>query len=190
MTALNTYYVYSHKSPINGEVFYVGKGKGKRAYSSQGRNQKWNELVSKHGFEVVIEKDNLTDLEANEAEKIVIMKYGYHNLTNITIGGKGGDTISMNPNRMEIIKKISISNTGEKNPNYGGKLHNDDYLEKQKLSNSKKPLVVIDSITNEKWEFINSKEVALFFNAKHSAVRACKNRYKLKRRFIILDKIV
>ena len=190
MTALNTYYVYSHKNPLNGEVFYVGKGRGKRAYSTQGRNQIWSELVSKHGFEVVIEKNNLTDLEANEAEKMFIIKYGYDNLTNITIGGIGGDTISMNPNRIEILKKISFASTGERNPNYGGKFHNDDYLKKQKLSNSKKPLIVIDSITNEKWEFVNSKEVALFLNTTHSNVRNCKNRYKLKRRFIILDKIV
>jgi hypothetical protein len=189
MTALNTFYVYTHKNPSTGEVFYIGKGKGKRAYSTQGRNENWNDLVSKNGFEVVIEKNNLTDSEANELEKDLIMQYGYDSLTNITLGGKGGDTISKNPNRSEIVAKISMSNSGEKNPNYGGKLHNDDYLKKQKLSNSKKPLLVIDSITNEKWEFINSKEVALFLNAKHSAVRTCKNKYKLKRRYLILDKI-
>lgn len=35
----NNFYVYIHVKPHNGEIFYVGKGKGKRAYYKHSRNK-------------------------------------------------------------------------------------------------------------------------------------------------------
>lgn len=49
----NDYYVYAHKRKDNGQVFYVGSGRGKRAYSKSTRNKSWQNVVSScGGFEV------------------------------------------------------------------------------------------------------------------------------------------
>ena len=88
----------------------------------------------------------------------------------------------------ESIDKISKRSSGENNPNYGGKLHSKEYIEKQVLSNSKKPLIIIDTLTNDYFKFINSKEAANFFNCSPSTIRENKkNNWKLKKRYIIKD---
>ena len=89
----------------------------------------------------------------------------------------------------ESLKKISNASKGENNPNFGGKIKNDDWLLKQSISNSKNPIKVIDTHTNLEYTFINSKECAMFLNAKESNVRMCKNKYKLQRRYVITDLI-
>ena len=57
MTAI--YYVYEHTRPDTGNVFYVGKGSFKRAYSKAKRNKHWHNIVNKaQGFSVnIIAKD-------------------------------------------------------------------------------------------------------------------------------------
>ena len=88
----------------------------------------------------------------------------------------------------ESLKKISESSKGKNNPNYGGKFVNDEFKLKQSISNSKKPLKVIDTKDNNiEYFFINSKECAKFLNVKESNVRMCKNKYKLARRYIVSD---
>jgi group I intron endonuclease len=87
----------------------------------------------------------------------------------------------------ESLKKISEASKGENNPNYGGKFKTDDWLLKQSISNSKKPLKIIDTITNEEFIFINSKEAGLFLNVSGGKIRQYKNKYKLKKRYIIED---
>lgn len=73
--------------------------------------------INKHGFERIkweIIHDNILtkeDLDEMEIYYINIMnandnKIGY----NITPGGSGGDTISLNPNRKDIIKRVCESN--------------------------------------------------------------------------------
>ena len=87
----------------------------------------------------------------------------------------------------ESLKKISNASKGENNPNYGGKSITDEWLLKQSISNSKKPLKIIDTITNEEFIFINSKEAGLFLNVSGGTIRKYKNKYKLKKRYIIKD---
>jgi group I intron endonuclease len=89
---------------------------------------------------------------------------------------------------IESLRKISESSSGKNNPNYGGKLHNQEYLKKQSISNSKKPIIAIDTQSNDQFHFLNSKECALFFNVNSSMVRNCKSKnWKLKRRYMIQD---
>lgn len=91
----------------------------------------------------------------------------------------------------ESLKKISESSKGEKNPNYGGKFKNEDWLKKQSDSNSKKPIKVIDTETNNFFIFKNSKECGDFLNVSHSTVRTSKsNKWKIKKRYIVEDLIV
>jgi len=88
------YYVYHHVNKINNDIFYVGKGKGKRAYEKIGRNQYWINYTKKYpDFEVVIVYDNLLEDEAFELEIKEINKIGRSiykegTLVNILPGGR------------------------------------------------------------------------------------------------------
>lgn len=82
-------YVYLHKKPSTGDVFYVGKGtQKKRAYRNDGRNPHWHRVVAKYGKEVEIFKSNLEENLAFYLERFLIKIYGKQ-LTNKTDGGEG-----------------------------------------------------------------------------------------------------
>lgn len=82
------FYVYAHKRPIIGTVFYVGKGRDSRAWVTKARNTHWQNVVNKHGgFEVEIIKEGMTEQVAFAFEAETILKYGIDNLTNQTLGG-------------------------------------------------------------------------------------------------------
>lgn len=71
-----TYYVYGHYLTDADEVpFYIGKGRGSRAYSANGRNNDWKE-TAKNGFVVKIFKDGMTESVAYDMEIALIQKYG------------------------------------------------------------------------------------------------------------------
>ena len=83
-------YIYLHRRNDTGEVFYVGKGTGKRAYQKTDRNQHWHNVVNKAGFTAEIIVKGLTDAEAYWAEPLLIEAHGgVGNLTNISTGGEG-----------------------------------------------------------------------------------------------------
>ena len=108
------FYVYVHKKKTNGEVFYVGKGSGKRAWSAFGRNSLWKRTADKYGWLVEIVQDNLQDWYAFELERDLISYYGrrdlgHGNLTNMSDGGDGPSRL--NP---EAVKRISESLSGLK----------------------------------------------------------------------------
>jgi len=116
------------------EPFYVGKGKGNRMYEHlkpynqyaryNKQNTIKNNLIKKLiqlGYTlsdfIVIIKNNLTENDAFNYEQEIITKIGRicdnkGPLTNLTLGGEGGDTFSRNPNKEETRKKLSLSNTG------------------------------------------------------------------------------
>ena len=68
----NDFYVYVHRK-INGEIFYVGKGRAKRAWSKTNRSKSWLDLVSKEDFVVEILYKNLTEDKSLVLEKEVIL---------------------------------------------------------------------------------------------------------------------
>jgi hypothetical protein len=79
---VNSYYVYLHKTK-DGVPFYVGKGKGKRAWSTD-RNTNWKEFVNTIGeYDVEIVNDKLSEKQSLEIEKNLISTIGITNLTNI-----------------------------------------------------------------------------------------------------------
>ena len=92
---MTCYYVYLHRKKTTGEVFYVGKGCGDRAWCSRGRNSYWSRVTNKHGRTVEIVENNLQEWYAFELESNLIALYGRKNdgtgnLVNITGGGDGG----------------------------------------------------------------------------------------------------
>ena len=83
---MNNYYVYIHKTK-DGVPFYVGKGKGKRAWTNA-RNANWKEFVNRIGeYNVELPYTNLSEEKALDIEKKLIADIGLHNLTNILAEG-------------------------------------------------------------------------------------------------------
>jgi len=85
------FYVYEHIRKDSNLPFYVGKGKGNRAYVTQHKTQYWKNIVAKHGYEVkIIAKDLDEDLSfIVEVERIDQLRRINLNLVNLTDGGEG-----------------------------------------------------------------------------------------------------
>ena len=103
--AISDFYVYLHKDPKTGIPFYVGRGRGKRAYDRTSRHKEWYDFVETIGgrFKVEIVEKNLRESDAGEIEANLIAKYGKKRdgagpLVNWTDGGEdemGNLTISI-----------------------------------------------------------------------------------------------
>lgn len=88
------FYVYLHKKKTTGEVFYVGKGCGNRAWDKNARSEFWKKIAKKHGVVVEIHSENLQEWYAFELEKSLISYYGRRQLgegtlVNLSDGGEG-----------------------------------------------------------------------------------------------------
>jgi len=91
---MNNFYIYFHINPLKNEIFYVGKGKGKRAWSYTGRSLFWKNITKKYGYIIDIIEDGLSEQEAFEREIFYINKIGRKDLglgplINMTNGGDG-----------------------------------------------------------------------------------------------------
>lgn len=85
------YYVYFHKTS-RGEIFYVGKGTGERAWSKD-RHPVWKKYVCERldgHFEVEIARDGLSEDEAEKLEWDLICEHG-ENLVNWVNPGRDFD---------------------------------------------------------------------------------------------------
>lgn len=92
-----TWYTYELVDPTNGEIFYVGKGKGKRAQqhsllAKRGRPSpkydKIREMLSRGVELITVKLKEFADEKAAYAhEKEHIAQLGLHRLANVTAGG-------------------------------------------------------------------------------------------------------
>lgn len=92
------------------EVFYIGKGKGRRYKSLRSRNKFFLDMYRTHDCCSVIVKDNLTEKEAFENEKKLIKWYREntnYRITNQTDGGDGISGYSMSDYAKRKISKAS-----------------------------------------------------------------------------------
>ncbi len=69
------YYVYEHIRADTKEPFYIGKGKGKRAYTTYDRNKYWWNIANKHGREVNILEYFNEEAEAYRREREIEVEY-------------------------------------------------------------------------------------------------------------------
>jgi len=90
------FYVYLHKNPT-GDVFYVGKGTGDRAWDKNNRHSMWKRYIKKYNgeYKVEIYKNGLGEDEALDFENKLTYKYGSQliNWSNLSLDGdwKGYD---------------------------------------------------------------------------------------------------
>lgn len=112
----NVFYVY-HWLRRDGTPYYVGKGKGDRAYDKT--RTACN--APKDRSRIVLIAENLTEDDALWLEIEEIAKYKRRcdggSLFNLTTGGEG---LSGWKHAPESKEKIADALRGEKNPNYGG----------------------------------------------------------------------
>lgn len=85
------FYTYVHIRPDDGLVFYVGKGRGNRAFSHDGRNPHWHRTQKKHGILVQIVAHWFDEADAFDHERQLIAEFRStgHPLCNKTDGGDG-----------------------------------------------------------------------------------------------------
>ncbi len=110
------YYVYSYLRE-DYSPYYIGKGTKGRAYASANHRIK----APKDRSRIHILKDNLTEEEAYELEKLYILMFGRIDLEtgilrNLSDGGEGPVGYKTTP---EQRRKIALSRMGEKHPLYG-----------------------------------------------------------------------
>lgn len=129
-TNIHTFYVYEHWRLDRDECFYVGKGKGRRAYSRSGRNSHWGNIVAKlerigSGYEIRMVAVGLTEQEAFDLEvKRVAFWQDIVDLCNKTDGGDGVSGLVMSD---EAKRKMSEKAKGRAgNRSMFGKKHSEE----------------------------------------------------------------
>jgi hypothetical protein len=181
------YYIYAHTKP-SGEIFYIGKGRTKRAWSKQDRNPYWFNVVNKYGYEVVLLAVNLTEQKALAEEQLVIhhfKKFGC--LANLTSGGEGISGFKFSEQSKEKMKLAKI-----------GAKHSAEHKLKNSLSNKgrvvppevrlrmslarQNSLKVSRIVWWEGVEYKSIKALAEHLGVKHKTmcerVRRCPERYR------------
>ena len=135
----NDFYVYIHKRQSDGIVFYVGKGRGRRAHYLHERNDHWQKTFKKHGCSVEIVRGGLCEQKAFEVEKELIAKHDSEKLCNKTVGGEGTSGYKFTEDQKKRLSeshkghvvteetriKMSEAKKGRKNPPHVRKLHSE-----------------------------------------------------------------
>lgn len=110
---MSDYYVYLHRKATTGEVFYVGKGKGRRAKEKHGRSKYWKHVVNKHGYVIDYVVEGVQEWYALELEKQLVDYYGRRDMNEghlVNLCDGGAESFNMND---EIRHAMSIAKKGK-----------------------------------------------------------------------------
>lgn len=105
---MKDFYVYVHRRASDGRVFYVGKGRKRRAWVKGRRTRHWQQVVQKHGLCVQIAVGGLSEVCAFSIERMVIAKYGRSNLVNLTDGGEGTSGNVVTEEAKEHLRRVNV----------------------------------------------------------------------------------
>lgn len=108
----NNFYVYAHLRESDGSIFYIGKGRGRRAWQFYSRSCGWLDEKEKHGCLVKIVSDGMSEPCALTLERIGISKIGLENLSNLKAGARGSN--SGWTHSEEARRRISEAGIGRK----------------------------------------------------------------------------
>lgn len=109
--SINQFYVYVHRRASDLTPFYVGKGKGLRAWRKWGRSDFWKRVAAKHGVVIEILAAGLSEESAFILERATIQEIGRGALCNLTDGGEGN---SGHSHTDETKSRISAAHVGKK----------------------------------------------------------------------------
>jgi hypothetical protein len=149
------YYVYQHKTIDTNSIFYIGKGKGKRAFTKSNRSDYWKKVVAKHGLQVEFVVKDVDEEFAFlvEAECIDRNKKLGIKLINMTDGGEGASGYKHTETHKQKMKgnKFGASTWGI---SFKGKTHSDEqkvkWAETRKGVTSPRKGVVLSDETKRK----------------------------------------
>lgn len=140
-TGFDVYYVYAHCKVSDSRPFYIGKGKGKRAYSKRGRSSFWKRVTNKHDWYVSILHSNLSEQDALSKEIEIIAWYGRRDngtgiLVNLTDGGESTTNLSEH-SRQKISEKAKGRKVSDDVKNRLSLLNKGKFLKNPQISLSK-----------------------------------------------------
>lgn len=123
---MGNFYVYEYFIVDSNEVFYVGKGTGRRYKELHNRNKYFNAIITKYQCDVRFVQTNISNEQAIDLEikRIAELRSKGQAKANLTEGGDGFSSGLLNPT-------YRVSHKGELNPFYG-KRHTEET--KQKIS--------------------------------------------------------
>jgi hypothetical protein len=145
----NDFYVYLHKKRTNGEIFYIGKGSGRRCFVKNGRSNHWKNIVNKHGYIIEIINNNLSERESLDIEIDLIKKF--KPVCNLTNGGDGAKGFEVNDLTREKYRAAKL-----------GKKQSDAHAKKSaiaRLGKKNKPESTEKTIAPKRKKIINSDGV-------------------------------
>lgn len=203
------YYIYAHYRLDNFTPFYIGKGKGDRAYVPK-RNEHHDRIADKYGYVVVIIKYGLTEEEAFELERdiiedlvfnegygIDIKDFEYNSkkdsyLTNATWGGEGvsGRTYMPTKETVEKIKKVTTELWNNKEYREKQMLIRNTKEFKEKKSKSIKKALASEKVKRQAKKIAKERWKSEEYRQKFSESRSGEKAYNAKKVYCLeLNKV-
>lgn len=106
------FYVYGHFRLDPKELFYIGKGTSKRAFTNAGRNKYWKQIDKKYGTYIIIFENELTEDFAYQLEYKLITYF--RPKANFSDGGRHAS--SGRKKTLKEKRRIAKSLKGRKRP--------------------------------------------------------------------------